>query len=218
MIPGAIHVGYVHPGMVYEQFSMSLLQAFKYSDRLIAVTGSQSARQFVARNENIEAFLKGQGEWYIQIDTDMTFRMTAIDDLVEAAEKAGAKAAGALCFGYTPATNEVFPGIWKWDDEEKQYHNEPDYEEDARFTVDATGAAFLLTHRSLLEELGAPWHENHISHPDTGKPMGHDISFCHRIRTETDNRILYCADIKIGHIKRFTVNEDTYRAYRRSLT
>lgn len=217
MIPGMIHVGYVHPGVVTEQFCMSLLMASKFSDRIFGISAAQSPRQFVARNENIKNFLRGQAEWFLQIDTDMKFEMTAIDDLVEAAEEAGAKAAGALCFGYTPAINEVFVGIWKYDEEKKQYLKQHEYEENSRFYVDATGAAFLLIHRSILEELGDDWHQDHIAHPDTGNPMGHDIALCHRIRTETGNRILYCADIKIGHVKKFIVDEDTFKAYKRSL-
>ena len=215
MIPGMVHIGYVHPGTVTEQFCMSLIMAIKYSDRIFGVSAAQSPRQYVARNENIINFLNGHAEWFLQIDTDMKFPMTAVDDIVEAAEQAGAKAAGALCFGYTPAVNEVFVGIWKWDEEKKQYFKQHEYEEDGRFYVDATGAAFLLIHRSVLEELGDNWHEDHIAHPDSGRQMGHDIALCHRIRTETGNRILYCADIKIGHVKKFVVDEDTFKAYRR---
>ena len=217
MIPGTIHVGYVHPGRVHEPFMHSLLQAFKYSDRIIAFSGSSSPRQFAARNSNIEEFLKGPCEWYLQIDTDMVFHMTAPDDLLDAAIEADAKMAHALCFGFDKTSNYVFTGIFSWDEDERRYHNVEEYEEDTRFYCDATGAAFLLSHRSVLEEVGAPWHQDHVEHPDTGKPMGHDVSFCHRIRKATGEPVLYCADIKIGHVKEFVVNEDTYKAYRRTV-
>lgn len=216
MIPATIHIGYVHPGVVHEQFMVSVTQAFKYSDRIIGMTGSKSARQFVARNDIIREFLEGEAEWFIQIDTDMTFGMTAIDDLVRNAVAADARVAAGLCFIYDPNENKVLPNIFMWDEDKKDYDMEIDYEEDSQFWCDATGSAFLLLHRTILEELGEPWHQNWVSHPDTGKPMGHDISLCHRIRTETGEPILYCADIKIGHIKNFVVDEDTYKAYRRA--
>jgi len=217
MIPGTVHVTYVHPGTVYEPFMMSLISAFKYSDRVLGATGSTNARQEFARNSNVEEFLAGEAEWMLQIDTDMTFGITAIDDLMEAAEEAGAKIAAGLCFIYNMDKNQVLPNIFMWNEEDRDYDLVKDYEEDTRFYCDATGAAFLLIHRSILEQLDFPWHENHQKHPDTGKSMGHDISLCHRIRKETGEPILYCADIKIGHIKRFVVNEDTYKAYREAV-
>jgi hypothetical protein len=216
MIPGTCHIGYVHPGRVHEPFMRSILQAFKYSDRMLAFTGSSCPRQYVARNENIEHFLKGPAEWYLQIDTDMVFDMTAPDDLLDAAIEAGAKHAAGLCFGFDKTAKSVFHAIYNWNEEESRYHLEEEYEEDSRFYCDATGAAFLLTHRSVLEELDYPWHQDHVKHPDTGGMMGHDLSFSHRVRTETGERVLYCADIKIGHVKEFIVDEDTYKAYRKA--
>ena len=65
MIPGMVHVGYVHPGVVTEQFCMSLLMASKFSERIFGVSAAQSPRQFVARNENIKNFLRGQAEWFL---------------------------------------------------------------------------------------------------------------------------------------------------------
>lgn len=216
MIPDTIHVGYVHPGTVHERFMRSLLKAFKLSKRLIAFSGSTCPRQHVARNDNIRDFLKGPCEWFLQIDTDMEFDMEAPDRLVDAAVEAGAKVAGALCFGYNKDQAEVFVGIWMWNEEKKEYERQDDYPEGERFYVDATGAAFLLVHRDILEAIDYPWHQDHIFHPDTGQAMGHDISFCHKIRTVTGEPVLYCADIPIGHVKEFTVTEDTYRAYRRA--
>ena len=216
MIPDTIHVGYVHPGTVHEDFMRSLLQAAKLSEMFIGMSGSTCARQYVARNDNIIEFLKGPAEWYLQIDTDMTFEITAPDDLVDAAVNADAKMAAGLCFIYNKDKNQVLPNIFMWNDEKKEYDLQEDYPEGERFYVDATGAAFLLVHRDLLEATDYPWHQDHVAHPDTGKAMGHDISFCHKIRTVTGEPILYCADIPIGHIKEFVVTEDTYKAYRKA--
>jgi hypothetical protein len=209
-------VGFVHPGRVHTDFMASLLQAFKWSDRLIAFSGSSCPRQYIARNDNIEEFLKGPAEWYLQIDTDMTFEMGAPDLLVSLAEDADAKMAAALCFGYIKDTRDIFPNMWWWDEKNKAYELIEDYVKDTQFWVDATGASFLLTHRTVLEAVEAPWHEDHEEHEDTGKRMGHDISFCHKVRKATGESILYCTDIKVGHIKEFTVTEETYDAYRRA--
>jgi GT2 family glycosyltransferase len=217
VIKGSVHVGFVHPGTVHTDFMTSLLQAFKWSNRLIAFSGSTCPRQYIARNDNIEEFLKGPCEWFLQIDTDMTFNMKAPDALVAAAEESGSKMAGALCFGYLKDDSAVFPGIWMWNEKMKKYELQEDYETNSRFWVDATGAAFLVTHRSVLEEMGAPWHQDFEEHPDTGMRMGHDIAFCHRARKVTGEPILMCADIKIGHVKEFTVTEQTYQAYRRNV-
>ena len=211
--PDTIHIGFAHDKRVEARFCLSLAKTMRANQRIIGITGSQNARQHVARNDIVREFLRGEAEWLLEIDTDMEFDLHAARRIMEAATEADAKVVHGEAFGYNESERIVNFPVFLWDEAKSDYVEYPDPPWGTRFWVDACGAAFLLLHRSVLEAVGDPWHENYMEHPATGKPMGHDIALHHRIRQTTGERTLYCSDIQIGHVKQFVVDRDTYLSY-----
>ena len=208
--PDTIHIGFVHDTRVEAAFAVSLAEMAAITPQLKYITSSRSARQHVARNDVVQNFMERDAEWLLEIDSDMVFDRHAALQILAAAKKAKAKVVHAEAFGYHPESKTVHTGVWLWNEEKQIYDILDRWKWGSRFWVDAAGAAFLLLHRSILEAVGDPWHENVMEHPDTGLPMGHDIALHHKIRKATGERTLYCSDIQIGHVKSFIVTRETY--------
>ena len=78
-----------------------------------------------------------------------------------------------------------------------------DYEKDTPQWCDATGMGFTLLARSLLEEMGPPWHE-------LADGYGHDVYLCHKARMQFGDRVLYCTDIQSRHWKAYGIDEQMF--------
>lgn len=79
--------------------------------------------------------------------------------------------------------------------------------------VDATGTGCILIECSLFDELETPWFVIGID-PETGRVIGEDIGFCHRVRQQ-GIPIVIDTSIEIGHITAFEVNRGTYELFRK---
>ena len=80
--------------------------------------------------------------------------------------------------------------------------------------VDATGFGSVLINMEVFEKIKRPWFHFDLSHP--GGPVGEDIGFYVKAR-EAGFRVFVDCSIKIGHLTRLIVTEESYFAYKEVL-
>lgn len=173
-----------------------------------------------ARNQLVEAFLEhpDRPEWLLMVDTDMTFTPPDFYHLLTMADERERPVVGGLCFAGGPK------GIWpvmlvmRPSDDEDGFTLQQvrGYPKDTLCKVDATGAAFLLCHRRVFEQMRA-------SDPDSPAPwfryayqgrrqFGEDVPFCLRCKT-LGIPIYVHTGVKIGHMKTHALNEAEYERW-----
>jgi hypothetical protein len=77
--------------------------------------------------------------------------------------------------------------------------------------VDATGFGSVLLNMKVFEDIDQPWFEFDLHNHKT--PVGEDIGFYMKARAAGYKVFVDCS-IKIGHLVRLVVNEDSYFAYK----
>ena len=80
--------------------------------------------------------------------------------------------------------------------------------------VDATGFGSVLINMEVFEKIKRPWFHFDLSHP--GGPVGEDIGFYVKARA-AGFRVFVDCSIKIGHLTRLIVTEESYFAYKEVL-
>lgn len=245
-LPGTVQIAYVHPGTQVEHCwaaSMQMLWVYDalHDQRSTAYPPVQMRVGTdglpAARNSVMAHFLdKTDAEWVFLIDTDMGFPPDILDRLIEAAQRAGAGAIGALCFGlklepdpslYGGYAGRPFPTIYQWrqvehDDGtiEPGFKVEPTYQPDTVMRVAGTGAAALLVHRTAAAAVraqakGEPVWFDRIRYK-SGTLVSEDLSFCYRLG-RADVPVFVHTGVKTVHAKQVWVGEDYYlqdRAFR----
>ena len=166
-IPGIV-IAYIHPGEVSAYFLESMhtthLADIAGPRRIVNVLQEwSSANVSAARNTVTSRFLDTRtadgrtvGDWLLWVDADMQWEPDAIELLMQSADPVKRPIVGGLCFGM--ALEEQVPTIYQWgqtDDGELTTYRVGHYTRDAVVQVAATGAAFLLIHRSVLEAMRA---------------------------------------------------------------
>ena len=217
---GTVVVAFIHPGQVSAFFNTSVIATLlhdQHHDRRIVGMMQEwsSANVSAARNSLTNRFLDDhEADWLLWIDADMAWEHTAVDELVACADPRKAPIVGGLCFG--AAQDQLFPTIY-------QFVRQPDdtvstvrvgqYPADTMVHCAATGAAFLLIHRSVLETMRE--REFNSAFPffqETelgGKPAGEDVTFC--LRAGICGASIYVnTAIKIGHHKSHLLTEDLF--------
>jgi hypothetical protein len=143
----------------------------------------------------------------------MQWSYEAIETLLESADPDERPIIGGLCFGMSKG--ELYPTIYQFValDGKLTTVRVRDYERDAVVQCAATGAAFILIHRRVLEAMRErafnatyPWfQETELG----GEPCGEDITFCIRagicgfpIHVDTS--------VKIGHHKSNLLTEEMF--------
>lgn len=180
-------VAFIHPGETSAYFTTSLLGTMLYdqaTDRHIVgiINEWSSANVSAARNSLTEKFVdEKDAEWLLFIDADMGWEHDAVHQLVASADPVERPIVGGLCFG--ARAGQLFPTIYQLTtvDEKLTTVRVSEFEPDAMVQCSATGAAFLLIHRSVLVAMRAkqfnqafPWfQETELA----GKPAGEDITF-----------------------------------------
>lgn len=164
-----------------------------------------------------------QADWLLFIDSDMGFHETALYALLEVADPTERPVIGALCFGMKQAEPDgiggwkthPFPTIYDWTENEAGkwgFSLRYDYATDTVTRAAATGAAFLLIHRTVLQKLreqhGDTWFDRAVMEPGEGL-MGEDIAFCARLG-RAGIPIYVHTGVKVSHIKPVWVDEDYY--------
>lgn len=190
-----VFLGYLHPNELAASFHVSLTELI-----LGDAMGSRHLRSWArirssgfalpeSRNTLVRQFLQSDCEWLFMIDADMGFRPNALDELMEVADPAERPIMGGLCFAYREQGIDglnghraiPLPTIFDYiqhDDGLWKFTGRAHYPVNSVVRCAATGAAFVLIHRSVLEairdEHGETWFERI---PKDGDLLGEDISF-----------------------------------------
>lgn len=221
-------VAYIHPGQTSAYFTQSLVNMLMFD----AATGRHvvgclnewsSANVSASRNSLTRQFLdEKDAEWLLWIDADMAFEHDALPALLASADAKDHPIVGGLCFGST--LGALFPTIYQFVQPEGGAITTirvNDYPLDSLVPCAATGAAFLLIHRSVLaamreREFNAafPWfQETELG----GQPAGEDITFC--IRAGICGFPIYVdTGVKVGHHKSTVLDHDTFQAQKAAVS
>lgn len=185
-----------------------------------------SANLARARNEAMRTFLgmDGSPAWLLMVDDDMAWREDALERLmVEATEE---RIVGGLCFAYG-ANQSIIPTVYVSNGVGQlrpKVELEPGWwpPENTMLQVDATGAAFLLVHRSALEAMASTWRsrfgasdhlwfqEREVLLPIPNAPEGsadhlvswtsEDLWFC-RLASEAGVEVFVHTGVEVRHRK-----------------
>ena len=181
------------------------------------------------RNYGVKIFLEeSDAEWLLFIDSDMGWPEDAVELLLKAADPKERPVIGALCFGMRKEEPDglggwrtvPFPTIFDWRQapgaERPGFMIRYDYMPDAVTQCAATGAAFLLIHRSALEAMraasGDTWFDRAKMYPDD-ELMGEDISFCSRLGALRVPLHVHTG-VRTTHLKSVWVGEAYYQGMR----
>ena len=227
----SLAIGWVYPGDVNGLFMQSIVGLMVDDDmratpRMLrgagGTIGVQSGPRIAeARNQVVQHFLtKLDSEWLLMVDTDMVFSPDALDALFDAADPETCPIVGGLCFG-GGRSGRMFPTMYLLREAgpgEDPVEIVEDYPENALCQVTATGAAFLLMHRSALQKIGDhygkpyPWFaEGTVA--KGGISFGEDWAFC--IRAQSLGIPVHVhTGAKIGHVKPTILNEESYREWK----
>lgn len=238
MIPGTVAVGYLHPGHVSHCFSASLTELMFWDQahhaRIVAHSHGHIPKETGAghihagRNEIARAFLdKSEAEWLWYIDSDMGFAPDAVDRLVNSADPDERPVVGGLAFAQKSAgpapmgarRNRATPTLYRAAEVDDRIGFVPmfDYPADSVVKVQATGAACLLIHRTVLERVREEYGDRWFSHLEVPKgehgftEFGEDMSFCLRL-IALDVPIWVDTGVKTTHDKGGVyLDEETYQ-------
>jgi len=203
-----VAAAFVHPGTVSTAFVLSLRATPGVSEWLEQRSGPNVAR---ARNLLVERFLATEYEWLWMVDTDMSWSSDALGRLLDD----GLDVVGGLCFGV--GEGRPIPTIFDTITlaGEDVIVRVESYPRDRLVSCVATGAAFLLVHRDVLEAVRSrgfsaafPWFQE--TERD-GYPVGEDVTFCLRAR-ECGYQVHVDTRVKVGHAKTVVVTESTFDA------
>lgn len=216
----SVSIGWVDGGDVRGEFTESVSKLAGYEvakQRLANILRIQSGPLLAeGRNLLVERFLSTTAEWLMMVDTDMVFPLDSVERLLATAETEQVLVVGGLCFGINQELG-MFPTL---------YRNRDGLPEamldipDGVVDVTATGAAFVLTHRSVFEDHRIdshhPWfHRRPVpasgNHP--GGLLGEDLSWFWHL-SEHGVRVVVDTDVVAGHVKPTVVDRETYEAHR----
>lgn len=179
-----------------------------------------------ARNKLMADFLASDpsNEWLMWLDADMGFEPDAIDRLLAAADPVERPVVGGLCFAWKEIAVDGLggfrcvarPTMFDWVEHEdglKRFTGVASYQPDSLVQVAGTGAAFLLSHRSVIEQIAGDMEErgrwfDRIKGTD-GELLGEDISYC--VRVASYGHPLYVhTGVKTNHLKELWVTDEVF--------
>lgn len=211
-VTGRAVIGYCHPGTVRAEFCASLISTVMEAATAIdaVLTYASGPNISTARNKICDDFLTRQhAPWLLMADTDMVFAADALDRLVRAANPLERPIVGALCYSQNDGAADPHPVMYELqqkDSGELAFTRPAIWQRDAVVRVSATGAAFLLIHRTALEriaktsdDIAAPWFRESA----VGAPlslMGEDMTFCLRCAA-AGIPVHVHTGIRAGHMK-----------------
>jgi GT2 family glycosyltransferase len=227
-------IAFIHPGDVAGAFMDSVLRTIMPEAHQGGLMGDgggyinlQSGPRIAeARSQVLESYLNAamykDGEWILCVDADMVFTREDVRTLISAADPIDRPIVGGLCFaGYSPET--MYPTLYSLTEEDGSWAMDKvtDYPKDAMVKVGATGAAFLLCHRTALYKIynafknlpdgklnSYPWFvEGHVDHK--GRQLGEDVAFCMRANA-VGLPVYVHTGVRIGHRKNWVLTEQVY--------
>jgi len=227
-VAGDVLIGYLHPNDVSASFHRSLLNLVGFDmahDRRLsgwAQVKCSSGGIPEGRNQLAAQLLAGDCEWLFMVDADMGFEPMALEQLLHVADPDNRPIVGGLCFALRENSDDGMggfrtvprPTIFDWvqhEDGHMRFTGRHHYPVNALVECAATGGAFLLIHRSVLQRIrdkfGDVWF-NRVVGTD-GSVIGEDISFF----TRTAALEIPChvhTGIRTTHLKSSWVGEETF--------
>lgn len=229
--------GYLHPGAESHCFSASVREMMFYDAAHgqhvvshpfgVAPKETGAAHIHAGRNELARMTLaQSEADWLAMVDADMGFAPDLIESLLASADPVDAPVVGGLAFaqksdGPAPLYARRYrccPTLyWMYEtDDEVGFVPMFDYPRDQIVDVDATGAACVLIHRSVLQrifdEYGPRWFDpiDVPKGPQGRTQFGEDLSFSLRAKA-CGARIVVDTSIKTTHDKGAVFyDEETY--------
>ena len=198
-----VAVAYVHGTEVAHSWhqSMQALVAHDIANHQRVIAGGWFATKYgtggivQARNDTAAAFLEQcDSDWLFWVDTDMGFAANSVDRLVEAADPTDRPIMGGLCFamrevgidqagGYLVQPAPTIFDWTKYPNGQQGFTTRTEYEKDTVTLCAGTGSAFLIIHRSVLEqvkaEYGPSWYSP-VFNSSLNMTISEDLSFCTR--------------------------------------
>jgi len=181
---------------------------------MVAQTRNYGARLFLDNTDH---------EWLLWVDTDMGCDPDAVHRLLDVADAADRPVVGALCFAYMEAAYDgmggwrrtIVPTMYKLgttvEGGQASFCYFGEYPDDTVVQVAATGGAFLLIHRGVLEKLRAE-HGDHWfdqMYDRAGDVIGEDIAFCARVLKAGIIPAVHTG-VKTTHHKEVWLSEEDY--------
>lgn len=230
---GQVQLAYCHEHEVSHSWHMSMMQMLAY-DKSVGMNLIGSAPFMVScsgphglvegRNLAVKHFLdETTHEWLFWVDTDMGFQSDSLDRLMVAADSAERPVVAGLCFafkqmqpdGYGGFRMAPLPTLFSLARDKAGvigFVNRTVYPENSLVQVAGTGSAFILIHRSVLEDVrakhGDEWYSL-ISYED-GRSMSEDLSFCWRVG-DVARPVLVHTGVKTTHHKMLWVSDLDYQ-------
>lgn len=229
---GRVQIAYCHGHDVSHSWAVSMMDLLAYDKAVgynliggspFRVSCSGPHGLVEGRNLAVRFFLdQTPHEWLLWIDTDMGFKPESLDRLFEAAHPDHRPVVGGLCFaakqvgpdGYGGFRIVPLPTMFKLARDPKGdvgFMNMSVYARDALVQVGGTGSAFILIHRTVLEDIrakhGDTWYDL-ISY-ENGKQISEDLSFCWRVG-DVGSPIFVHTGIRTTHHKEIWVGEADY--------
>lgn len=211
---------YIHPGETSAYFTHSLTGLALMEQgkgRLSNVIQEwSSANVSASRNRIVERFLEQRdADWLLFVDADMAFAPNAFDALFHAADVEKVPVVGGLCYGL--ADERLSPTLYhtiRDEDDKLTVIRVNEVPEKTLTRVAATGAAFILIHRRVLETVRDrnfnatfPWFQETELH---GNPVGEDITFC--LRAGMCGIPVYVnTGVQVGHHKSQLLTHELFR-------
>lgn len=229
---GSVAIGYLHSSRVSHSWHTSIMNMMAYDKTLgcnlvgsipFAVSCSGPNSLVEGRNMVVQHFLDNtETEWLFFVDTDMGFEADALERLVFAADPVERPVVGGLCFSMKHMGSDgrggfnvmPAPTLFMFAKNEHQgmgFANRFIYPTDSLVQVAGTGAAFLLIHRSVLEDMRAKYGDawfDFVRYGD-GAVVSEDLSFCWRL-AELQKPLFVHTGIKVTHHKEMWLSEKDY--------
>lgn len=238
MIPGAVSVGFLHPGKLsfcfHEALTALLFFDAQGPQRIVSHDYGQLAKNcpptgIVAGRNTLARMMcdKSQAEWLFMVDSDMAYDPDIVERLIAAADPIERPVVGGLCFAQKTdgkaslggVRYRAVPTVYAWFEDDKEAGFVPifDYTRDSMMEAAGTGGACLLIHRSVFEKMrvkfGDTWFDQ-ANHPKHKTHFSEDLSFCVRLAA-CDIPLHIHTGIKTGHDKGSQfLDEEFYLAQR----
>lgn len=193
---GNVLVAYAHTNDVAHSWAQSVNRLIIHDQGRhigpISNVRCSSGNLVAARNAMMQELLEGDCEWLFMVDTDMGFQANALDMLMASADPIQRPIVGGLCFAQKDLSADgrsgyrftPMPTIFDWvkmPDDVERFAYRSHYPVNGLVQCDGTGAAFVLIHRSVGEQMFNKYGPTWFDRTDDGDGlMSEDLSFFKR--------------------------------------
>lgn len=214
---GKVAMTFIYGNMMGETTGCMLAVAFSpWADLIDSIIHRRSGANLpMARNWQVRTFLnETEAEWLWFIDADMGFDVSALSKLLDVAHPTLAPMVGGICFGRNE-DGMIWPIAMRFKSDTQTFQRLHTYEYQGLMPVDATGAAFFIVHRSVLEKLNEEYEEPHKWFglgALEGREISEDILFCMRVRA-AGYPIYIDTRVETEHVKTINLNYKRHREW-----